>query len=69
MMQRPFAKLRGLILTKYGTHEAFAREFPMSRTTLSAKLNGKVDWDGTEIARACVLLEIPLARAHEYDFF
>lgn len=66
---RPFAKLRGLIIEKFGTHEAFAREFPMSRTTLSAKLNRKVDWAGPEIARTCELLGIPLASAHEYDFF
>lgn len=69
MKQKRFAKLRGLIIANFGTHEAFAREFPMSRTTLSAKLNGKVDWDGPEIARTCELLGIPLASAHEYDFF
>lgn len=69
MNQRPFAELRGLITAKYGTHEAFARELPMSRSTLSAKLNRKVDWQGPEIARTCVLLGIPLSQAHEYDFF
>lgn len=67
--QRPFAKIRGLITAKFGTHAAFACVFPMSRTTLSAKLNGKVDWAGPEIARTCELLGIPLAAAHEYDFF
>ena len=68
-MDRKFAELRGLIIAKYGTHEAFAREFPMSRSSLSAKLNGKVDWQGHEIARTCVMLDIPLASAHEYKFF
>lgn len=69
MKQIPFAELRGLILAKFGTHEAFAREFPMSRSTLSAKLNGKVDWSGPEIARTCELLGIPLPDAYKYDFF
>lgn len=69
MKQKPFADLRGLITAKFGTHEAFAREMPMSRSTLSAKLNGKVDWQGHEIARTCALLGIPLSRAYEYDFF
>ena len=69
MKQRKFAKLRGLILATFGTHEAFAREFPMSRATLSAKVNGKVDWTGPEIARTCELLSIPLPDAHKYDFF
>jgi hypothetical protein len=69
MNNRPFAKLRGLIVAKFGTYEAFAREMPMSRTTLSAKLGGKVDWQGHEIAQACALLGIPLSHAYEYDFF
>lgn len=69
MEQKQFAALRGLIIAKFGTHAAFAREVPMSRATLSAKLNGKVDWQGHEIARTCALLGIPLSRAYEYDFF
>lgn len=69
MEHRQFAELRGLIAAKFDTHAAFAREMQMSRTTLSAKLNGKVDWQGHEIARACGLLGVPLARAYEYKFF
>ena len=69
MASKRFIKLRGRIITMFGTHGAFAREMEMSRTTLSAKLNGKVDWNGPEIARACALLNIPLSQAWEYDFF
>lgn len=69
MKQKPFADLRGLIVAKFGTHEAFAKAMEWSKATCSAKLNGKVDWAGPEIARACELLDIPLIRAHEYNFF
>ena len=69
MVTKRFRKLRGRIVAMFGTHGAFASEMDMSRSTLSAKLNGKVDWDGPEIARACALLGIPLSQAWEYDFF
>lgn len=69
MKQKPFADLRGLILAKYGTHEAFAKAMKWSRATCSAKLNGKSEWSGPEIGRACTLLDIPMTSAHEYDFF
>jgi hypothetical protein len=69
MKQKPFAALRGLIVAKFGTHAAFADAMGMSRATLSAKLNGRTEWQGDEVALACKLLGIPLASAHEYDFF
>ena len=69
MKQKPFADLRGLIVAKYGTHAAFAEAMEMSKAALSAKLNGKTDWLCSEVGRACTLLGIPLAEAHEYNFF
>ena len=67
--ERRFIKLRGRIIMLFGTLGVFARELEVSRSTLSAKLNGKVDWTGPEIARTCALLDIPLSQAWEYDFF
>mgnify|MGYP003295856802 CR=1 FL=1 len=69
MIQKPYAKLRGLILSKFGTQTAFAAAMEMHTATLNAKLNGRSEWAGPEISRACELLGIPLACAHEYDFF
>jgi hypothetical protein len=69
MTQKPFADLRGLIVSKFGTHGAFAKAMKWSRSTCSAKLNDKVEWTGPEIGRACTLLDIPMDRAHEYKFF
>lgn len=69
MKQKPFAALRGLIVAKFGTYESFAKDMKWSRATCSAKLNGKSEWTGPEIGRACTLLGIPMDCAHEYNFF
>mgnify|MGYP003302836563 CR=1 FL=1 len=69
MKQIPFAALRGLILAKFGTQEAFAEAMGMHTATMNAKLNGRSDWSGPEISLACKLLGLPLSSAHEYDFF
>lgn len=63
-----YAKLRGAIREKFGTHKAFAPAMGMSAASLSAKLNGRTEWQADEIARACELLGIPLESAHEYFF-
>ena len=63
-----YSKLRGAIREKYGTQQAFALAMPMSEASLSAKLNGRTEWQTDEIVRACDLLGIPLERAHEYFF-
>lgn len=63
-----YAKLRGAIREKFGTHKAFALAMGMSAASLSAKLNSRTEWQADEIARACELLGIPLERAHEYFF-
>lgn len=63
-----YSKLRGAIREKYGTQEAFAVALGMSEASLSAKLNGRTEWQTDEIVTACQLLAIPLERAHEYFF-
>lgn len=68
MIQKPYANLRGLISSKFGTQSAFAEAMEMHTATLNAKLNGRSEWTGPEIARACKLLGVPLAKAHTYFF-
>lgn len=63
-----YAKLRGAIREKYGVQKAFALDLSMSEASLSAKLNGRTEWQTNEIVKACNLLGIPLERAHEYFF-
>jgi hypothetical protein len=63
-----YAKLRGAIREKFGTHKAFAQAIGMSEASLSAKLNGRTEWQADEIAQACQLLDIQLELAYQYFF-
>lgn len=67
-MEYDFSRLRGRIREKFGSESAFSESVGFSRTTLSAKLNGKVDWDCSDVVRACDLLDVPISQAHEYFF-
>lgn len=63
-----YRKLKGKIKEVYETQQAFAKDLGMSYTTLSFKVNDKVEWTSGEIAKACELLNIPLMDAHLYFF-
>lgn len=64
-----FAKLRGRIREKYGTDKAFAKAIKMSQPTLCRCLSARRQWRGEEIAATCKALDVPLAEAHQYNFF
>ena len=63
-----YAKLRGKIREVFGTQEAFAAAMGMNTVSLSRRLNGKLEWKISEIAKACEVLGIPLADNAEYFF-
>ena len=63
-----YAKLRGRIREKFMTQEAFAEAMGMNTVSLSQRLNGKLEWKSSEIAKACEVLEIPLSENAEYFF-
>ncbi len=63
-----YSKLRGAIREKFGSQEAFAAALEMSAASVSAKLNGRTEWQSDEIVKACQLLGVPLAQAWEYFF-
>lgn len=54
-----FRKLRGRIKEYYGSEKAFAEAMGMAQSSLSARLNNLIHWDGAETKRVCDLLEIP----------
>lgn len=54
-----YSKLRGKIKEVFGTQEKFADAMSMSTVTLSAKLNGRVDWTQAEMNLACDLFGVP----------
>ncbi|MBO4938507.1 MAG: DUF739 family protein [Oscillospiraceae bacterium] len=53
-----YSKLLGRIVEKVGTQSNFAERMGLSERTISLKLNGKVGWKQTEIAKACEVLAI-----------
>lgn len=53
-----YNKLLGRIVEKVGTQGAFAEKMELSERTVSFKLNGKVEWKQSEIAKACEVLSI-----------
>ena len=63
-----YKKLKLKIMEVFETQEAFAKAMEMSKTALSTRLNGSVEWKSSEIAKACDLLHIPLEDAHLYFF-
>ena len=61
-------KLKLKILDVFDTLKAFAEAMGFTKTQLSQRLNGNVEWKASEIARACDLLHIPYAEAYLYFF-
>lgn len=53
-----YNKLLGRIVEKVGTQSKFADKMGLSERTISLKLNGKVGWKQSEIAKACFVLDI-----------
>ena len=51
-----YSKLCGKIREKFGTQGAFANALGISSTTLSYKLNNKIQWTQEEIDRAVELI-------------
>lgn len=52
-----YSKLRGRIREIYGTQEKFADAMRISNTSISAKLNGKVEWTQDEMLAAAQCLD------------
>lgn len=63
-----YRKLKGKIKEVFDTQEAFAKAMGLSYTSVNQKVNDKVEWSSSEIAKACNLLHIPLTEAHIYFF-
>lgn len=53
-----YSKLRGRIKEKYNTQDLFAEKLGIARTSLSLRLNGKVEFSQEEIIKSCNLLDI-----------
>ena len=63
-----YSKLLGRIVEKYGTQSRFAEAMGVSERSISLKLNGKVGWKQSEIAKACEVLNIEIQDVCLYFF-
>ena len=63
-----YRKLRGRIREIFGTQEEFAKSMNLSTTSISAKLNNKIEWSQQEINRAAEVLNIPDNKVFTYFF-
>ena len=61
-----YKKLLGRIVEIYGTQYEFAKVLGVSEHTLSMKLNNKVNFKQSEIAKACELLNISSIEVSDY---
>ena len=55
-MERDYSKLRGKIVEVFGTMSKFACAMSYSERTISLKMNGKIDFTQSDIAKAVSLL-------------
>jgi len=63
-----YSKLRGRIREVFNTQENFAKNIEISTVSLSAKLNGKVQFTQVEIAKSIKMLEIGNSEISDYFF-
>ena len=63
-----YSKLKGRIREIFDTQSAFAEAMGMSTTSLSAKLNNKIEFSQKEIDRAVDLLKIEKENIPAYFF-
>lgn len=63
-----YRELKGRIKEKCGTQAAFADIMGISDSSLSNRLNNKVDWGLEEIEEAICILAIPETEIHTYFF-
>lgn len=63
-----YGKLRGKIREVFFTQSTFAHEIGLSSATVSAKLNGRVQFTQEEMKRISGALSIPPNEIHDYFF-
>lgn len=63
-----YSKLRGRIREKIGTENDFAKAVGIGRTSLSKKLNNRVEFTQNEMKEAAIVLEIQDKDIPDYFF-
>ena len=68
MTEFDYSELRGLIRSKFGTQENYAKAIGISITSLQERLSNKVPFRQTEIVRTKQLLNLSIERLAEIFF-
>ena len=63
-----YNKLRGRIREIFGTQEEFGKAVGLSNTSISAKLNNKVEWSQQEINKSVEVLKLSDNEIFTYFF-
>lgn len=63
-----YSKLKGRIIEKYGSQEAFAGAIGRSVVSVSKKMNGKSSFTRADIISWSEKLEIPVSEIGDYFF-
>lgn len=67
-MTYTYNKLRGRIVERYRTQDAFAKAIGITKNALSRKMTGKAGISQEDIAKWCQLLDIDIREIGEYFF-
>ena len=67
-MSLKYAKLRGRIVEKFGTQDAFREQIGISKTAMSNKMTGKTGFSRDDIIKWCKLLSIDMQNVSDYFF-
>ena len=68
LQQIDYSRLKGRIVEKFGTNQAFSEAMGWALSTNGKKIGGKAAWSQDEILKACDLLEIPRSDILLYFF-
>lgn len=63
-----YSKLKGRIIEKFDTQQAFAKAMDLSEKSISDKMTGKKAWKQKEIMKAINVLQIADGEVQDYFF-
>lgn len=63
-----YSRLKGRIVEKCGSNQAFSNAMGWAQKTNTAKLTGRASWTQADILKACDILDIALQDIQSYFF-
>ena len=63
-----FNKIRGLIVEKYGTIQAFSKHIGVGQSQMSKYITGKSEWSYKLLVKVITALDVPVDKIGEIFF-